>query len=144
MTLEQAQIDVLALDLEATLISDVFSRIPRPGLRPFLEFCHDRFSRIVIFTAASEAYFREVAIELVDAGHAPAWFSSLEYIEWDRDVKDLRFIPHTSVEKVVLVDDYPPYIHPDQTDHWIEIQPFDEGTQGDEELARVQAILAIA
>ena len=41
-------VEVLALDLEGTLISNAMSQIARPGLREFLEFCGDRFPRLVI------------------------------------------------------------------------------------------------
>ncbi len=133
---------VLALDLEATLISDVFSQIPRPGLRSFLDFCYSHFPRIVIFTGASEVYFRKVANKLVATGEAPSWFPLLEYINWDREVKDLRFIPNAAVENIILVDDYFPYIHPEQTANWIEVLPFDEDSGDDQELVKVQALLS--
>jgi hypothetical protein len=45
---------VLALDLEGTLISNAVSIFPRPGLYNFLEFCHDTFDKIVLFTSVSE------------------------------------------------------------------------------------------
>jgi NLI interacting factor-like phosphatase len=119
----QKPIHVLALDLEATLISDVFSQIPRPGLRAFLEFCQIRFSRIVMFTGASEEWFKEVSNNLINSGDAPAWFASLEYISWDLEIKNLNFIPNASPENIILIDDYPPYIHPEQINNWIQIQP---------------------
>ena len=118
------KVNVLALDLEGTLISDVFSRVPRPRLLEFLEFCHNSFPRIVIFTGASEKYFREVARELVNNEKAPFWFSSLEYIHWDKEIKDLRFIPDADPKRCILIDDYPSYIHPQQINNWIPINLF--------------------
>ncbi len=50
-------IEVLALDLEGTLISNAMSQIARPGLRNFLEFCGRTFSRIVIYTALAIEVF---------------------------------------------------------------------------------------
>lgn len=133
---------VLALDLEATLITDVFSQIPRPGLRKFLEFCDRKFSRIVIFTGASEEYFREVAIKLVNNGEAPSWFANLEYIHWDKQIKDLTLIPNASLDKTLIIDDYYPYIHPEQKENWIPIEPFYEHCHNDQELARIQALIS--
>ena len=40
-------VEVLALDLEGTLVSNAMSQIARPGLRDFLEFCGEAFPRIV-------------------------------------------------------------------------------------------------
>ncbi|NJL66781.1 MAG: hypothetical protein HC894_08195 [Microcoleus sp. SM1_3_4] len=73
---------VLALDLEGTLISNAVSQFSRPGLYNFLEYCHNNFCRIVIFTAVSELSFRKIAIALADAGKVPSWFVNLEYINW--------------------------------------------------------------
>ncbi|MGL5871994.1 MAG: NIF family HAD-type phosphatase [Xenococcaceae cyanobacterium] len=79
---------------------------------------------MVIFTTVSEDKFREVARWLVNEKYTPDWFADLEYINWDRHIKDLRFIPNTSTENVILVDDYSLYIHPEQIDNWIEIKSF--------------------
>lgn len=136
------QIDVIALDLEATLISDVFSQIPRPGLYDFLEFCHNSFERVVIFTAVTDERFRQVARQLIDGGYAPAWFADIEYIAWDRNVKDLRFVPNALMERILLVDDYPAYIHPDQLKNWIEIMPFESPyLDTDQELTRTKTLI---
>lgn len=136
------QIDVIALDLEATLISDVFSQIPRPGLYDFLEFCHNSFERVVIFTAVTDERFRQVARQLIDGGYAPAWFADIEYIAWDRNVKDLRFVPNALMERILLVDDYPAYIHPDQLKNWIEIMPFESPyLDTDQELTRAKTLI---
>lgn len=137
------QIDVIALDLEATLISDVFSQIPRPGLYDFLEFCHNWCQRVVIFTAVTDERFRQVARQLIDSKYAPAWFADIDYIAWDREVKDLRFIPNAHWQNILLVDDYPAYIHPAQIKNWIEILPFESPyLDSDTELMRVKTLIA--
>lgn len=138
------QIDVIALDLEATLISDVFSQIPRPGLYDFLEFCHSWCQRVVIFTAVTDERFRQVARQLIDGGYAPAWFVDIEYIAWDREVKDLSFVPNACWQNILLIDDYPAYIHPDQLKNWIEILPFESPyLNSDRELMRVKTLIAL-
>ncbi len=66
-----SNIEVLALDLEGTLISNAMSQIARPGLRDFLEFCGAAFSRLVMYTFISEDRFRQIARMLVNEGSAP-------------------------------------------------------------------------
>lgn len=56
---------VLAIDLEGTLISNAVSQFSRSGLYNFLEYCHNNFCRIVIFTAVSELHFRNIAITFI-------------------------------------------------------------------------------
>ena len=43
---------ILSLDLEGTRISGVVMRIPRPGLRAFLDVLPSLFAGVVLFTAA--------------------------------------------------------------------------------------------
>jgi NLI interacting factor-like phosphatase len=64
----------IALDLEGTLISNAVSQFPRPGLFTFLEYCHQNFNRLVIFTAVNEVRFRSIARILVEAQNVPALF----------------------------------------------------------------------
>jgi hypothetical protein len=137
-------IQVLALDLEGTLISNAMSQIARPGLRDFLEFCGGAFPRIVIFTAVPEDRFRAIARMLVSEGSAPGWFAGIECIEWDGRVKDLRFIPGADPADIILIDDHEAYIHPLQRRQWISIRPFEAPYREDDgELARVRSILDI-
>lgn len=49
-------IEVIALDLEGTLIFNAISQIPRPDLYVFLNGCREITERIVMFT--SEPRFR--------------------------------------------------------------------------------------
>lgn len=87
-------IKVLALDLERTLISDAFTAQPRPGLFDFLTFCHLRFERVVLFTCVEKPDALDVLHQLSRRGHVPAaLLGRLEYVEWDGEHKDLRFVP---------------------------------------------------
>jgi hypothetical protein len=132
---------LLALDLERTLIDDALHGNPRPGLRPFLEFCNEHFSRVVIFTTVEESVAREVLAGLAAKGLVPqTLWQRLEFIDWSGEHKDLRFIPGTMPEKVWIVDDDASWIHPEQRSRWIAIAPWDGGP--DEELARIRKILA--
>ena len=135
-------IEVLALDLEGTLISNAMSQIARPGLRDFLEFCGAAFPRLVIYTFISEDRFRQIARMLVNEGSAPGWFDALRYVEWDGKIKDLRRIAGADPERTVIVDDYEPYIHPRQRRQWVAIHPFDAPyPEDDRELLRIRRIL---
>lgn len=146
---------VLALDLERTLIDNSLNCQPRPGLTEFLEFCNDRFERVMLFTTVEETDVRQVADSLVERGFMPEqllW--RLEFVSWHGQYKDLSFVPDASPEEVLLVDDDEGWIHPDQRDRWIAIAPWDGGAwdggawdggardgEPDTELDRVRSIL---
>lgn len=131
---------VLALDLERTLISDALSALPRPGLFDFLAFCHERFERVVLFTTVDEADARETLEALADGGHVPlALLDRLEYVDWHGEFKDLAFVPGAGPAEILLVDDDPGWVRPDQRERWVAVAPWDGGP--DDELARVQAEL---
>jgi hypothetical protein len=115
----------IALDLEGTLLSNAVSQFPRPGLFTFLEYCHENFDRLVIFTAVNEVRFRSISRTLAEAGDVPAWFVDLEYINWTGMYKDLSFIPHGTIDRTILIDDRIEYIHPDQKDRWLEIPGYE-------------------
>jgi hypothetical protein len=121
---------VLALDLEATLISSAVSQFPRPLLFEFLRRCRELFPRIVMFTTIDEERFRRIAQTLVEEGSAPAWFEQLEHVAWTGPTKDLAFIPGCAVEDVVLVDDLAVYIHPGQEASWVQVEPFEPPFDG--------------
>jgi hypothetical protein len=133
---------VLALDLEGTLVSNAVSQFPRPGLFEFLEGCSQLFERICIFTTVREPTFRRVAQRLVDDGFAPAWFSTIEYVNWSGKTKDLRFVPSCAENDVILVDDIQEYVHQGQEASWVRIEEFDPEVDGDRELERVLNELA--
>jgi hypothetical protein len=71
---------VLALDLEGTLISNAVSQIPRPGLNAFLSRCSELFYRLVIYTTVEEERFRAIAAMLAAEHAAPSWFPNIEYV----------------------------------------------------------------
>jgi hypothetical protein len=131
---------ILALDLERTLIDDTLSARPRPGLLGFLEFCHRRFLRVVLFTTVEEADAREVLEDLTRRGHVPpALLARLEYIAWSGESKDLGHIPDAAPGEVLLVDDDAGWVRQDQRDRWVPIAAWDGGADG--ELARVLSVL---
>jgi hypothetical protein len=132
LTKEKQKQLTIALDLEGTLISNAVSQFPRPGLFVFLEYCHQNFNRLVIFTAVNEVRFRSIARTLAEAGDVPDWFVDLEYINWHGTYKDLSFIPQGTIdsfgtlrERTILIDDRIEYIHPDQKDRWLEIPGYE-------------------
>lgn len=116
---------VLALDLEGTLISNAMSQIPRPGLFAFLERCREMFPRVVMFTTVNEVRFRAIARLLVEEGYAPAWFQDIEFVQWQGQTKDLSFIPGAEVTTTLLVDDFEVYVHPGQEAQWVQVAYFD-------------------
>ena len=129
---------VLALGLKGTLISNAVGAFVRPGLFRFLTCCRPLFSRLVIFTAVKEPRFRELAAQLVAEGSAPSWFADVEYVNWSGATKDLTFVPHTSVDDVLLLDDLAEYVHPGQEARWIRIKGYEPPLDAhDKELDRV-------
>ena len=117
-------IDVLALDLEGTLISNAVTQFPRPGLMDFLDQCRVLVPRVVIYTTVREETFRAIAATLVREGSAPAWFRSIEYVTWSGPTKDICFIPGAELERTFLVDDCAAYVHPGQEKNWLPIDQF--------------------
>ncbi|OZI46938.1 NIF family HAD-type phosphatase [Bordetella genomosp. 5] len=126
--------NILALDLEGTLISNAASQIPRPGLNEFLIQCYEIFPRIVMYTTVSESRFRPIAELLVDEGLAPDWFAQIEYVRWKGTTKDLAWIPGSTVQQCLLVDDFEGYVHPGQHSQWVRIgcfeHPYEPADQG--------------
>lgn len=117
-------LEVIALDLEGTLISNAFSQIARPGLYAFLEGCKSITERVVIYTTVKEDLFRKIAQLLVSEGSAPTWFATIEYIKWSCPTKDLNQIQGASVAACVLVDDCNLYVHEGQAGQWLEVKQF--------------------
>lgn len=135
-------IDVIALDLEGTLISNVVSQFPRAGLFEFLETCRELAPRVELYTTVPERVARPVLERLCDEGTAPAWFAGIPLVSWTGDVKDLRFVIGVDASRVVLVDDMPIVVHPAQRGQYIEVAGFAPPfTQDDGELLRVAALL---
>lgn len=115
----------LALDLEGVLITNATSQFPRPGLMHFLNECEKLFGRanICIFTTVDEKRFRDIAHRLVIDKYAPGWFSEINYVDWVGEHKDLRF-EADDISKVIIVDDYPPYIKSSQQHRLIQIKQY--------------------
>lgn len=133
---------VIALDLEGTLISNAVSQFARPGLFQFLEFCHLRFEHIYIYTAVSDTRCHAIVYNLVTRSLAPNWLSDVPFVEWDRELKDLRNIPGASADHCLIVDDNRQYIRDDQVSQWIEIAKFEPPyPDTDRELSRVQELI---
>jgi NLI interacting factor-like phosphatase len=131
---------VIALDLEGTLIQDILEPKPRPGLYEFLSFCKGCFKRVVMMTTVPEQKFRRIALSLVQHGYAPEWLLEIEYIAWERPYKDLSNIEKVNPEQVIIVDDYEGYIHPDQKSQWLKIESFFE-QENDTEFHRLIDLL---
>ena len=121
----QRNFQVLALDLEGTLISNSVSQIPRPGLLWFLTACANRFPRIALFTTVPQPRVRSIAATLCQEGVAPDWFQDVEYVEWSGPTKDLRCIRGVEEGDILLVDDCEDYVHPRQKSQWIQTPLFE-------------------
>ena len=132
---------MIALDLEATLIDNAISGIPRPGLYSFIEFCMENFERVALLTTVDEPDARQVLYSLADSGAIPDAFTAAEYIHWQGEYKDLRYAKDMLVEDIIFVDDDKSWIHPEQTDRWIAIEPWMTG-DNDRELSRVQQAIS--
>lgn len=129
---------VLALDLEATLISDAVSPFIRPGLYQFLEAVHALFERIVLFTTVPESKVRELALAFMQEQSVPPWFVAVEYVRWTGFTKDLNFIPRVTAEEALLVDDTAQLVHLGQERQWVRIRAFEPPFDvHDDELQRV-------
>lgn len=133
---------VIALDLEGTLISNAISQFARPGLAEFLEFCRQRFQRIYVYTAVNDGRCHEVIYNLVIRDLAPPWLGDVQFIDWDRNLKDLNNIPDASPNECLIVDDNPDYILETQRAQWIAIDQFESPyLDTDRELYRVQQVI---
>ena len=133
-------IKILALDMERTLIDNAMNSCPRPGLRDFLMFCHERFERVALFTSVETPDARDVLEGLVRTGHVPvAFLNRLEFIEWTGGHKALEFVPNATPNEVLLIDDDAGWVRADQRDRWIPIAAWDSGP--DRELTRVRTVL---
>jgi len=139
---DTADITVLALGFEGTLILDTASPVARPGLMEFLQCARGLFSRIAVFTALPEAEFRRVARLLEAEGEAPDWFGNAEYVHWRGPDKDLRCILEASPQQTLLVESDIEQVHPSQLDRWVQVETFEPSTEPSEvELPRVLQLL---
>jgi hypothetical protein len=136
-------IRVLALDLEGTLISSAVSQFARPGLREFLEWAHETFERVVLFTSVPEQRVRSIVRTLVDEGEAPPEANGFECIAWTGSKKDLRFIPGAAVDEVLLVDDQERCVEPEQRVQWVAVREWEAPYEADDELVVVRAAIEV-
>ena len=136
--------DVIALDLEGTLISNAMSVFPRPGLHAFLERCRAGARRVVVFTAVKEERARWILEVLAREGSAPRWFERAEIVRWEGDLKDLEWIEGVdALERVFLVDDNEEYVAEHQAAQWVPIACWESPYhRGDRELERVWEVLS--
>lgn len=119
----QSIVQVLALDLEGTLVADATSGVPRPGLARFLRIVRRWFPRVLVYTYVSEDRFRALARRLATQAKVPPWFAHVEHFK-PQGSKDLSQIPGAHWKHVLLVDDREASVHPGQASQWIEIPPF--------------------
>lgn len=133
----------VALDLEGTLISDAVSQFPRPSLHAFLDGLKALGVELVLLTGVSTGRVRAILHTLAAEGTVPSCAVNLPCVEWTGGYKDLRdLVPHTALERVLLVDDMPGVLPPEQQAHWLRIAPFEPPFEKDDgELSRVLAIL---
>ncbi|MCU1110795.1 hypothetical protein JAK69_13715 [Stenotrophomonas maltophilia] len=115
--------NILALDLEGTLISNAVSQIPRPGLRDFLDYAGTTFDEVVLFTTVPRHMSLRIALLLAEEGHVPGWFTEVRNVEWTGPTKDLRFVSPI-LGQALLLDDHRPYIHRGQHKFWVEAPLF--------------------
>lgn len=131
---------VLALDLEHTLIHDaLIDPHPRPHLKGFLESVFERFAQVVLFTELKTPEARTVLNQLCEAGDIPQCAAQMPIVNWPvggayyeeegfGTYKDLRYVqamyPETALQEIMLVDDDPEQINPDQFDQWVQILPW--------------------
>lgn len=130
-------IQVLALDVEGTLVSNAVSQLPRSGLKRFLETCHALVPRIVLFTSVRRDRVADVVGQLIADGVAPPWLATVEVFESKTGLKDLRVIGNAKPEEILLVDDMADGVLPDQRSSWVRVEPFIAPYAPDEALATV-------
>jgi len=153
---------LLVLDLDETLIygteqqlstAEAFKAGPyfvylRPHLRPFLDFCADRFD-IAVWTASSADYAHAVVTQLFGS------FDRLKFLwsrsrctlrhdldeqdtYWVKDLKKIRRIGY-ALEQVIVVDDTAKK-HERNYGNLVRVQPF-EGQPDDDELLHLAGYL---
>ena len=72
-----------------------------------------------MFSTVEEADAREVLSELAGRGYVlPELLARLEYVGSCGEHKDLAFVPGAASAEVLLVDDDPGWVRPDQRRQW--------------------------
>lgn len=117
---------ILVLALEGTLIESAASPTPRPGLRDFLDECEQLFNKIVLIPALREEVARHIVQRLAAEGSAPAWLADIHCVHWEGRHKDLMLVPgFFDASLVVLLDDDPACVEPDQEGMHVWISSYD-------------------
>ena len=126
--------DIIALDLEGTLISNGMSQIPRPGLQQFLINCFAHFDRVVIYSALNEHRIQDVLQNLLSDGLLTSErHQQLEVLSCKGASKDLNLIPLAVADQALLLDDMEAYVAPGQEKNWISIAPFEPPYASDDD-----------
>ncbi|MGY8767866.1 MAG: NIF family HAD-type phosphatase [Pirellulales bacterium] len=134
--------NVIALDLEGTLISNAVSQFARPGLFKFLAWCEDHFEVVYIYSAVRDSKCHEIVYNLISQNLAPKWLENTQFVQWDRELKDLRNITGATLDTCLIVDDNRDYIREDQRHQWIEIKKWSPPyLDTDRELERTQGLI---
>ncbi len=137
---------VLALDLEATLISHAGRNMkPRPCLYFFLSACHEVFDKIYLFTCVSLDQAEKCLLDLRKKELIPQdfvipvvnWYNthpeSGMTLEERWPYKDLRFVQRmmemhgeeVPIKDIFIVDDDSGFVSPDQLEQWIPVAHYD-------------------
>jgi len=149
---QEKKINVLALDLEGTLISNIVSQLPRPHLAEFLEFCLSSDFGVVLYTACSSHSARDALLRLSRHGYIPESMGMMPIVEWEKFTGDSRnpknlqhaqkMFPDAKLHRCFLVDDISAFVALGQADQWIPIYPYGTPYSPDDtELLRIKKIL---
>ena len=152
MDTDPKKVDILALDLEGTLISNIVSQSPRPHLKEFLQFCQDSDFCTVLYTACDTHSARDALMRLERYGHIPRIMGMMPIVKWNkftgptRNPKNLqhaqKMYPGSRLHKCYLVDDISAFVAIGQQDQWIPVLPFNlPYSRDDTELLRVKSII---
>lgn len=145
-------IEVLALDLEGTLISNIVSQFPRPYLQVFLLYCQNASFEVVLYTAANFTTARKILRRFDKIGWIPPGMGKMPIVQWEKhdgsryQPKNLQYVQKmfqgTKLHNLYLVDDIEGFVALGQRDQWIPIMPFNTPyASDDDELLRVRSIL---
>jgi hypothetical protein len=145
-------IEVLAVDLEGTLISNVVSRFPRPRLFEFFEFCQRSSFKTVLFTAVDSQFARSVMMQLERLVSIPVGMGMIPIVDWQKKTGDVhnpknlqyvqKMFPSTKLHNIYLIDDCEFFVALGQQLQWIQIEHY--GTpysQDDTELLRIMELI---
>lgn len=125
MGIESYRFASLALGLEGTLVSDATSRIPRPGLYRFLQYCDLMFDDVVVFTTVQEAVFRAIAERLAEEGHAPRSFGRIRHVHYADGKNELDRVSRFGGTAMTLFVDHVAAPLAGRETSWVYSPPFE-------------------